>query len=88
VEVEAGRLLRDALTALATEAEAPPVDVDGLVGEIAEALAGNDPLWQLADRIGQLRDADADDVELAVAWLDALVARNRRRGRTGRRSRA
>lgn len=89
LEVEAGRLLRDALAALAAEADSHlDGDVDALVGEIAEKHSSGDPLWRLADRIGQLRDADPDDVELAVAWLDALLARNRRRGRTTRRTRA
>ena len=36
----------------------------------------------------QLRAADPDDVELAIDWLDALLARTRRRSRPGRRSRA
>ena len=42
----------------------------------------SDALWRLADRIGRLRDADPDDVDLAVDWLDALLARTRRRGRS------
>jgi GAF domain-containing protein len=89
LEVDAGRLLRHALAAMATQAD-PPLGaaVDRLVGEIADELSGGDPLWRLADRIGQLRDADPDDVELAVAWLDALLTRDRRRGRTARRPRA
>jgi GAF domain-containing protein len=91
LEVEAGRLLRDALASLA-RAEGPDRSatdtVDGLVSAVAQELAGSDPLWRLADRIGHLRDADPDDVDLAVAWLDALLARNRRRGGDGRRSRA
>jgi hypothetical protein len=49
-------------------------------------LAAGDPLWRLADRIGRLRDADPDDLDLAVAWLDALLARTQRRARGGRRS--
>ena len=62
--------------------------MERLVGEIAGELAGQDPLWRLADRIGQLRDADPDDVDLAVDLLDALLARTRRRSRSGRRPRA
>jgi GAF domain-containing protein len=88
LELHAGRLLRDALTALARDGTAATPDaVDDLVGTIARELAGDDPLWRLADRIGQLRDADPDDVDLAVAWLDALLARTRRRA-GGRRPRA
>lgn len=65
-----------------------PDAIDALVAEIAGQLAGDDPLWRLADRIGQLRAADPDDIELAVDWLDVLLARSRRRSRSGRRSRA
>jgi GAF domain-containing protein len=87
LELEAGRLMRDALAGLAAEADLPLDDgVEGLIAEIAGRLAGDDPLWRLADRIGQLRDADPDDIELAVAWLDALLARGRRRAGGGRRS--
>lgn len=89
LEQDAGRLLLRSLSAIA--AEAGPLEaeaVEGLVGEVAGQLAGHDPLWRLADRIGQLRDADPDDVDLAVDWLDALLARTRRRGRSGRRPRA
>jgi GAF domain-containing protein len=89
MELHAGRLLRDALTALARSENGATSDAaDALVGTIARELAGDDPLWRLADRIGQLRDADPDDVDLAVAWLDALLARNRRRTGGGRRPRA
>jgi hypothetical protein len=55
---------------------------------VAERLAGDDPLWRLADRIGRLRAADPDDVELAVAWLDALLARIERRTGSAHRRRA
>lgn len=87
LEVEAGRLMRDTLAALAGS-NMDGRDVDGishLVAGIAESLAGSDPLWRLADRIGQLRDGDPDDVELAIAWLDALLARNQRRLRAAGR---
>lgn len=84
----AGRLLVRVLATLADQAEPPRSDqVDALVTRIAGELADREPLWRLADRIGQLRDADPDDVELAVAWLDALLERGRRRGRPGRRGR-
>jgi GAF domain-containing protein len=61
-------------------------DVETLVGEIIERLSGDDPLWRLADRIGRLRAADPDDLDLAIAWLDALLARSRRRAGSGRRT--
>lgn len=61
--------------------------IDALVAEVAAQLAGDDPLWRLADRIGQLRAADSDDVELAIDWLDALLERTRRRSRSVRRGR-
>jgi hypothetical protein len=93
---EAGRLLRRALTSLAARGAVDQADdsadmdreaIDGLVAEVAADLAGDDPLWRLADRIGQLRAADPDDVELAIDWLDAVLARTRRRGRAGRHPR-
>ena len=88
LERDAGRLLRDALAALASRRRGRPGGrraSTALVGDGRRELAGSDPLWRLADRIGQLRDADPDDVDLAVAWLDALVARDRRRAGGGRR---
>lgn len=89
LEVESGWLLRTALTALAAEGGPPPLEsIDGVVREITQELAGSDPLWRLADRIGQLREADPDDVDLAVDWLDALLARGRRRSRSAGRPRA
>jgi GAF domain-containing protein len=63
-------------------------DIEALLGVIAERLSDDDPLWRLADRIGRLRAADPEDLDLAVAWLDALLARTSRRARTGRRSEA
>jgi GAF domain-containing protein len=95
LEIEAGRLLRDALASLARagnghlEKGGTAIDaVDALLGEVSRELAGHDPLWRLVDRVGQLRDADPDDVDLAVAWLDALIARGRRRAGGGGRTRA
>jgi GAF domain-containing protein len=93
---EAGWLLERALVALAaTDAvgradgspELDPEAVEGLVAQVTAELAGDDPLWRLADRIGQLLAADPDDVELAIDWLDALLVRTRRRSRSGRRTR-
>ena len=52
--------------------------IEALVAAATERLADDDPLWRLADRIGRLRAADPDDVELAVDWLDALLARTER----------
>lgn len=86
LEQDAGRLLVGVLHSLGADVDATNArEVDGIVAEVAGRLADHDPLWQLADRIGQLRSADPDDVELAVAWLDALLDRTRRRGRTTRR---
>lgn len=80
-------LLRRVLAAVAAEAGgAGAVDVEALVATAVAGLDGSDPLWRLADRIGRLREADPDDVDLAVAWLDALLARSQRRGRAARRS--
>jgi GAF domain-containing protein len=88
LEHDAGRLLIRVLAALADRAEPVPTgSVDALVAEVARELAGDDALWRLADRLGRLREADPDDVDLAVAWLDALLERTRRRGRPGRRDR-
>jgi GAF domain-containing protein len=87
---EAGRLLKRTLQALAAEDASPEgesrVPVDQLVAELSLELADRDDLWRLADRIAALRDADPDDVDLAVDWLDALLARTRRHGRSGGRS--
>jgi GAF domain-containing protein len=88
LEQDAGRLLIRVLAALAEQAEPLQADaVEALVAETAGELADRNALWRLADRIGQLRDADPDDVDLAVDWLDALLDRTRRRGRPGRRAR-
>jgi GAF domain-containing protein len=85
LERDAGRLLRRALVTVVADGQSPGgTTVDALVSEVVVAIAADDPVWRLADRIGQLRDADPDDVELAVAWLDALLARTRRRGRPTR----
>lgn len=58
--------------------------IESLVRVVAGELAQADPIWAVADRIGQLREADPDDLELAVAWLDALLDRTRRRARPTR----
>jgi GAF domain-containing protein len=78
---EATELLRSALVGLAGADDVP---IDALVSAAAERLGEDEPLWRLADRIARLRGADADDVELAIDWLDALLARSERRP-TGRR---
>jgi len=62
-----------------------PIDAEAVVTALTADLAAGDALWRLADRIGRLRDADPDDLDLAVAWLDALLARTHRRGRAARR---
>lgn len=81
------RLLARTLTSLAAEADGDalePEAIESVVSAVAEELSRADPIWALADRIGQLREADPDDLELAVAWLDALLARTRRRARPTR----
>ena len=90
LEHDARRLLQRVLSTMAASGPIEPdaEAIEALVGEVAGRLAGDDPLWRLADRIGQLRAADPDDVDLAVDWLDALLARTRRRSRSGRRQRA
>lgn len=86
IEQDAGGLLRRALVATTSGDDgSESVAMDDLVAELTADLASRDALWRLADRIGQLRDADPDDVDLAVAWLDALLARTRRRGRAPHR---
>jgi GAF domain-containing protein len=90
----ATRLDRDAVTLLGAvlaavgSADGDPLDearLETLLDEIAERLSVDDPVWRLADRIGRLRSADPDDLDLAVAWLDALLAHARRRtGAAGR----
>jgi GAF domain-containing protein len=100
VDREAGGLLRTALSGIAAgpsgEAAAADADgealdpaaVDALLALAAERVGEDDnPLWRLADRIARLRAADPDDLELAVAWLDALLARAERQAATGRRRR-
>lgn len=87
---EAGRLLERTLQVLGAEAMSSEsevrVPVDQLVAQLSRELADRDDLWRLADRIAALRDANPDDVDLAVDWLDALLARTRRHGRSGGRS--
>jgi GAF domain-containing protein len=82
------RLLTRALANVASADRAADTlnadEIEGLVKDVAEELAAADPIWALADRIGELRDTDPEDIELAVAWLDALLARSRRRGRSAR----
>ena len=58
--------------------------IEALLTAASETSADDDPLWRLADRIGRLREADPDDVELAIAWLDALLAQRARRASSGR----
>lgn len=87
-EHQAGGLLVRVLASLARNDGPPqPGAVDALVAAVARELSDHEPLWRLADRIGQLRDAEPDDVDLAVDWLDALIDRTRRRGRPARRQR-
>jgi GAF domain-containing protein len=59
-------------------------DVDALVQAVIDRIPDDDPLWRLADRIGRLRDAEPDDVDLAIDWLDALLRHRQRRSAAGR----
>lgn len=91
VDREAGWLLRTALAATAPSGGGMGLDpeaIDALVSRSGERLgAEDDPLWRLADRIARLRTADPDDLELAIDWLDVLLARAERQAATGRRRR-
>ena len=92
LEILAASPATDAPATDATDDHAPALDFDAeaieaLVARVASELAGDDPVWRLADRIGRLRAADPDDVELAIAWLDALLVRTHRRSRATRPSR-
>ena len=86
---EAQGLLRTALSKVAqAEGEGARLDGDAievLITAVIERSTGDDPVWRLADRIARLRAADPDDVELAVDWLDVLLARTERRSEAGRR---
>ena len=87
VDREAQELLRAVLTSIA-QVEGAGLDRDAvevLVTDVIERLTADDPVWRLADRIGRLRAADPDDVELAIDWLDVLLARTERRAESGRR---
>jgi GAF domain-containing protein len=93
VDREASGLLRTALAATAGAANdgdtaVDPDAIDDLISMASERLGGDDdPLWRLADRIARLRAADPEDLELAIDWLDALLARAERQAATGRRRR-
>jgi len=94
VDRDAAELLRSVLTALVDgdgdsgdDGTLDDTSIETLVAAVAERLAGDDPVWRLADRIGRLRAADPDDIELAVAWLDALLERTERRTGPARRRR-
>jgi GAF domain-containing protein len=90
VDRDAGELLRTVLIALVDgdDGALDDTDIETLIAGVAERLAGDDPVWRLADRIGRLRAADPDDIELAVAWLDALLERTERRTGSAHRRRA
>ena len=90
VDREAGQLLRTVMAAMGEAAPGPLDDlaVEALISVVSERLATDDPLWRLADRVGRLRAADPDDIELAIDWLDALLAHSGRRALSGRRRRA
>jgi signal transduction protein with GAF and PtsI domain len=89
VDREAEGLLRTVLASIAEgDGEGAGLDRDAievLVTAVIERSTADDPVWRLADRIARLRTADPDDIELAVEWLDALLARTERRAEAGRR---
>ena len=73
---DATALLTGALSEL-MEAEGTPLDTASVEALVSAATSGlpedEDRIWVLADRIASLRDVDADAIDLAVAWLDALI---------------
>lgn len=75
-------LLRAALAGV-VGSEVAARDVDAAVTAIAERLDDGDDgaRWRLADRLARLRDADPEALDLAVAWLDALLLHDRARRR-------
>jgi hypothetical protein len=84
---EAQGLLRTVLTTIA-EGDGAGLErntIEVLITAVIERTTADDPVWRLADRIARLRTADPDDVELAVDWLDVLLARTERRAEAGRR---
>lgn len=85
VDHDAVQLLRSALIDVVADGTSlGPQSIETLLAAASERLADDDPLWRLADRIGRLRQGDPDDVELAIDWLDALLAHRARRASTGR----
>ena len=91
LRADAATLLADALSGLTGAPDDTPMDppaVDALVSRATLALADEDDrTWDLADRIARLRDVDPDTVDLAIAWLDALIRHRgggvERSGRSG-----
>jgi GAF domain-containing protein len=79
-----GRLAPVADAAPRAGAALDRADVDVLVRAVIDRLPDDDPLWRLADLIGRLRDAEPDDVDLAIDWLDALLRHRQRRSAAGR----
>jgi putative methionine-R-sulfoxide reductase with GAF domain len=79
---DASALLRGALAALLGDT-VPGGDIDALVTAVAEGLddEADGARWRLADRLARLREADPETMDLAVAWLDALLRHERDRRR-------
>ncbi len=86
LERDTASLLRGALVAVATDAEA---DVDVVVAEAIAGLDGDDDgaLWGLADAIARLRAADPTELELVGELIDVLARRAERAGDTRARRR-
>jgi hypothetical protein len=79
LERDTAALLHDVLRTLATDPDPGPIDE--LVAAATARLArdADAPVWDLADRIAQLRAADPDEVGLLADLLDVLIRRFERR---------
>jgi GAF domain-containing protein len=87
-ERDAAELVRSSLLAVLGP-EATNDEVETVVGTATRALAddGDDPVWLLADRLARLIATDPERIELAMDWLDALLRRTERGGRSERAGR-
>ena len=83
LERHGSHLLRDAL--IAVSAAVPGVLDDAAIEALVEAAIAGEatedaPVWRIADRLARLRAIDADDADLIVEVLDAVLRRTARRG--------
>jgi GAF domain-containing protein len=84
LERDGARLLRDALVAVAAAAPGSLDDaaIDDLVRAAgAGAAPDGSPVWRIAERLARLQTIDADDADMVVEVLDAVLRRTARRGR-------